>query len=208
MEYGIQRRSIYLVPPEGKELTWFFEQFQREEIWQLFGFGAPSRPRIMRAYRSGNLVVGMIRKVATKERIGFAMCFPPAGNFDFWEFAYSISDPKDRDAYSAFNTTDAMAHYMFDHLRVVAVGWRTREDNRAADAVVRRLGYKSFETSIQDGHSYTFYRLDQEGWQLRRAKLDRGELQHPSGTGGTFVTLTAPYEPIPFAPATPPPSKS
>jgi RimJ/RimL family protein N-acetyltransferase len=196
MEYGIQRRSIYLVPPEGDDLVWFFHQFDEAEVYEMFGFHQPSRVRIMRAYRLGNLVVGIVKRVATRQRIGFVVMFAPAGNFDFWEFGYRITDPRDRDAYSAFNTTDAMAHYMFEHLRVNAVGWRTRHDNRAADAIVRRLGYKPFDKFTVDGHEYTFYRLDQAGWAERRARLDRGEQTHPSGTGDTFVTLKAPYEPI------------
>lgn len=196
MEYGIQRRSIYLIPPEGENLLWFFKQFDEPEIYEMFGFLRPARVKIMRAYREGNLVIGMLHRATTRKRIGFVIMFPPAGNFDFWELGYAISDPKDRDGYSALNATDAMAHYMFEHLRVTAMGWRTREDNRAADAVVRRLGYQPFDTSVLDGHKYTFYRLDREGWDKRRAKLDRGEETHPSGIGGTFLTLTSPYEPV------------
>ncbi|MCK6549320.1 GNAT family N-acetyltransferase [Myxococcota bacterium] len=196
MEYGIQRRSIYLLPPTPEDVGWFLKQFDDPEVYEMFGFGQPSRVKLMRAYRGGDLVVGILHKVEGRKRIGFVIMFPPAGQFDFWEFGYDIPDPKDRDAFCAFNATDAMAHYMFEHLRVTAMGWRTREDNRAADAVVRRLGYKPYETSFQDGHNYTFYRLDQAGWAQRRAKLDRGEASHPSGIGATFVTLMPPYEPI------------
>lgn len=196
MEYGIQRRSIYLVPAEGEDLIWFFSLFDTAEVYEMFGFYRPSRIKIMRAYREGNLVVGILKRAQDKKRLGFVVMFPPAGNFDFWEFGYAIPDPSDRDAFSAFNATDAMAHYMFEHLRVEAMGWRTREDNRAADAVVRRLGYQPFETRVLDGHKYTFYRLDRQGWSERRARLDRGEATHPSGIGGTFVTLSAPYDPI------------
>jgi RimJ/RimL family protein N-acetyltransferase len=196
MEYGIQRRTIYLVPPDKPDQLWFYDQFLIEEIWQMFGFPGPSRAKIMRAHRSGNLVIGMIKRVVDKKRIGFGMCFPPAGNFDFWEFGYAIPDPQDRDAYSAFNTCDAMSHYMFDHLRVEACGFRTREDNKAADAIVRRLGYSPFETTVAGGHKYTYYRFDRAVWEKRKARLERGEKAHPSGIGDTFVTLTPPYEPI------------
>ena len=197
MEYGIQRRSIYLVPPNSEDLPWLFDLFDTPEIYDMFGFNRPSKTRIMRAYRGGDLVVGIIRFAKTKKRLGFGIVFPPAGNFDFWEFAYAIPDPLDRDAFSALNTCDAMAHYMLEHLRVPAVGWRTREDNRAADAVVRRLGYEPFETMFVDGHNYTFYRMVLDGWLKRKARLMRGEETHPSGTGEVFVTLPAfPFDPI------------
>lgn len=197
MEYGIQRRTIYLVPPEGEDLLWMFDQFDREEIWKMFGFAGPSKMKIMRGYRSGNTVTGIIKRVEDRKRVGFVIMFPPTADFDFWELGYAIPDPVDRDAYSAFSSTDAMAHYMFEHLRVDAMGWRTRADNRAADAVVRRLGYVSFGAWEVDGHHYTFYRLDQAGWAKRRKKLDRGEASHPSGIGGTFVTLgEPPFDPV------------
>ena len=197
MEYGIQRRSIYLVPPLGADLLWVFDQFDTEEVWQMFGLRGPGKMRIMRGYRSGNLVVGLMRRVSDDARIGFVTMFPPTDDFDFWEFGYAIPDPVDRDAFSAFGATDAMAHYMFEHLKVDAMGWRTRSDNRAADAIVRRLGYTSFGAWAVDGHDYTFYRLDQEGWAKRRRKLDKGEASHPSGAGSTFVTLPeAPYTPV------------
>ena len=196
MEYGIQRRTIYLTPPDTDDLSWMFQLFDADEIWQMFGMPGPARLRIMRAYRSGNLVVGMLRRVRDRQRIGFVVMFPPTGDFDFWELGYAIPDPHDRDAWSAYHSTDAMAHYMFEHLRVDAMGWRTREDNRAADAIVRRLGYKSFDSWRVDGHMYTFYRLDQAGWAKRRARLDRAEAARPSGLGETFVTLPEP----PFAP--------
>lgn len=197
MEYGIQRRSIYLAPPNSEDLPWFFDQFDTPEVYEMFGFNRPSKTRLMRAYRGGDLVVGMINRLENKKHIGFAVVFPPAGNFDFWEFAYAIPDPLDRDAFSALNTCDAMAHYMLEHLRVAAVGWRTREDNRAADAIVRRLGYQPFDTSFVDGHNYTFYRMALDAWMKRKERLMRGEETHPSGGGEAFVTLPSfPFEPI------------
>ncbi len=174
-----------------------FHQFDVDEVWQMFGMPGPGRLRVMRAYRSGNLVVGILRRVRDRSRIGFVVMFPPTSDFDFWELGYAIPDHRDRDAWSAFNATDAMAHYMFEHLRVDAMGWRTREDNKAADAIVRRLGYQPFDRWEVDGHMYTFYRLDQAGWAKRRARLDRQEQRHPSGQGDTFLTLLEP----PFEPA-------
>ena len=197
MEYGIQRRTIYLIPPAGPDLGWIFDAFDREEVWGMFGFPGPGRDRIMSQHRDGNLVMGLLKRVEDEKRIGFVTMFPPTDEFDFWELGYAILDPADRDAYAAFNATDAMAHYMFEHLRVSAMGWRTREDNRAADAVVRRLGYRPFGAWEVSGHHYTFYRLDRAGWAKRRRKLDLGEERHPSGLGSTFVMLPEPpYPPV------------
>ncbi len=197
MEYGIQRRRIYLVPADEDDLACVLEAFDLEEVWDMFGFPGPSRFKIMRAHRAGQMVLGIMKRVEDRRRVGFVVMFPPTKDFDFWEFGYVILDPADRDAFSALCATDAMAHYMFDHLRVDAMGWRTRADNRAADAVVRRLGYQPFGAWEVDGHHYTFYRLDLEGWKKRVAKLEAGERTHPSGIGDVFVTLAdPPYEPI------------
>lgn len=197
MEYGIQRRGIYLVPPESDDLTWMFDNFDREEVWQMFGLRGPAKLRMMRSYRSGDLVVGILKRLEDRKRTGFVVMYPPTADFDFWELGYVIPDIKDRDAFSALNATDAMAHYMFEHLNVEAMGWRTRSDNRAADAVVRRLGYKPFGNWDVEGHHYTFYRLDQAGWQKRKRKLQRGEALKPYGLGDVFLTLSEyPYEPV------------
>jgi RimJ/RimL family protein N-acetyltransferase len=198
MEYGIQRRGIYLAPPTEAEVEWFCEQFESREVWEMFGLDGPSKLTLLRHYRSGDLVVGILHRVEPRKRIGFVVMFPPDPSRDFWEFGYAIGDPLDRDAFSAMSSTDAMAHYMFEHLHVEAMGWRTRSDNHAASAVIRRLGYTPRETRDDKSYQYTIYRLDRDGWFRRRAKLDRGEATHPSGIGDTFVTLpTFPYEPIP-----------
>jgi RimJ/RimL family protein N-acetyltransferase len=196
VKLAIQRRGILLAPPDERlDLPWLFSQFEDPAIWEMFGFNRSGRARIMRGLRRGELVVGILHRIAPRKRIGFVVMFPPPpppGRIDYWELGYAIPDPADRDAFSALSATDAMAHYMFEHLRVSAMGWRTRADNRAADAVIRRLGYQPYETIQVDGHPYTFYRLSQEGWAARRAKLDRGEAEHPSGTGATFVVLKEP----------------
>jgi RimJ/RimL family protein N-acetyltransferase len=197
MEYGIQRRRVYLVLADADDLTYVMAEFDRAEVWEMFGFSGPSGLKILRARRAGNLVLGMLKRVSDRKRIGFVIMFPPTADFDFWEFGYAIREPEDRDAFSALCATDAMAHYMFDHLRVEAMGWRTRADNRAADAVVRRLGYQPFGSWTVDGHHYTFYRLDREGWSKRVAKLEAGEKAHPSGLGEVFMTLAdPPYDPV------------
>jgi RimJ/RimL family protein N-acetyltransferase len=196
MEYGIQRRSIYLLPPTDDDLLWFCALFDVEEVWDIFGFDAPCSLKMMRLFREGDIVVGILHRVEDRQRIGFIVMFPPDEKRDYWEFGYAIPDPSHRDAFSAMSSTDAMAHYMFDHLRVDAMGWRTRADNRAADAVIRRLGYTPTETFDVKGKPYTFYRLDRPGWERRRAKLEQGERTHPSGLGAVFLTLEGPpFEP-------------
>lgn len=197
MEYGIQRRNIYLAPASDEEVLWFCEQFQRQEVWEMFGMDGPSKMVLLRFVRAGDTVVGILWRAYPQKRIGFVVMFPPDAGRDYWEFGYAIPDPNDRDAFSAMYSTDAMAHYMFEHLNVEAMGWRTRDDNRAADAVIRRLGYVVDKELESQGHMYRFYRLDREGWQKRRAKLDRGEESHPSGLGSTFLTLPGPpFEPV------------
>ncbi len=197
MEYGIQRRGIYLIPAEGDDAGWFFSQFEDDEVWQMFGMRGPSRAGIMRSFRLGEIVVGILYRVSDRKRTGFVVMFPPTEHFEFWEFGYGIPDPKDRDGFGALNATDAMAHYMFDHLGVESMGWRTRGDNKRADAVVRRLGYQSFGSWEVDGHPYTFYRLTKDGWKKRKSKLKKGEKARPSGIGDVFVTLDGPpYIPI------------
>ena len=82
-------------------------------------------------------------------------------------------------------------------MRLPLLGGRTREDNRAADAVVRRLGYQRTDTRFVDGHHYGFYQMDRALWARRRERLERGELEHPSGAGGAFAVLREPpFHPI------------
>ena len=174
--YGIQRRTVYLVPPTYDDLKWMFRQFHDPEISEMFGYDDQGAAIMLLRYRAGTLVVATIKNVASRRRIGFLVMYPPVGgNFNFWEFGYAIPDPADRNAFHALNATDAVGCYMFQHLQVPMCGWRTRADNHAANAVVRRLGYQAGETLDIDGHQYTIYRLDQEGWKKRYRKLERGE---------------------------------
>ena len=191
---GIQRRTVYLVPPSLADLEWMFEQFRNPEISEMFGYRNLGTPIMIRRYRAGTLVVATIKLVATRERIGFLVMYPPA-RFDFWELGYAIPDPAHRNAFHALNTTDAVGHYMFEHLGATLCGWRTREDNQAASAVVRRLGYTPGENVEEWGHHYTIYRLNKEGWRKRREKLERGE-QGAQNKSPLFFTLPPPYEPI------------
>lgn len=192
---GVQRRSVYLVPPDFDDLQWMFELFHAPEISEMFGYHDLGAPVMLLRYRAGTLVVAIIKSVETRKRIGFLIMYPPAG-FSFWEFGYAIPDSVDRNAFNALNTTDAVGHYMFEILRVPACGWRTREDNRAADAVVRRLGYVAGETIQEEGHRYIIYSLDREGWQRRLKKLSANQTRE-GGDVPLFRVLKHPYLPVP-----------
>ncbi|MBI4817347.1 MAG: GNAT family N-acetyltransferase [Deltaproteobacteria bacterium] len=197
MEYAIQRRGIFLAPPSNTDLDWLFMLFELPEIWAAFAFERNGRMAMLRKFREGELVIGIMHRVKPRKRVGFVIMFPPGPDRDFWEFSYAVPDPLDRDAFSALSATDAMAHYMFDHLGVEAMGWRAWEDNRAARAVIQRLGYQPTGESWVENRRQILFRLSREGWAARKAKLDRGEAEHPSGIGSTFVTLGAfPWTPI------------
>lgn len=196
VEYGIQRRSIYLVPPAPEGLEWIFRCFDDPIIYADLGLSSPSGEELRRRHAGGDHVFALIKSAPSKERIGFVVVFPPSPAFDAWSFSYAIPSAQHRNGFNALHTTDAMSHYMFEHLRVDAVGFETREDNGAAAAIVRRLGYTSLETLVIEGRRFQFYRVDRAAWAKRRAKLDAGELKFPSGIGGTFVKLNAPFCPV------------
>ena len=191
---GIQRRTVYLVPPSVADVEWMLEQFHDPEISEMFGYHHLGSPIMIYRYRAGTLVVATIKLVATRERIGFLVMYPPA-ELGFWEFGYAIPDSVHRNAFNALNSTDALAHYMFEYLEVSLLGWRTRDDNRTADAVVRRLGYPPGERIEELGHHYTLYRLNLEGWRKRREKLERNEAQQQNKRPAFFV-LPPPYLPV------------
>lgn len=196
MEYGIQRRSIYLVPPDAESLEWIFRCFDDPIIYTELGLSSASGAELRRRHAEGDHVFGSIMSAPSRARIGFAVVFPPSPAFDAWSFSYAIPEARHRNGFNALHATDAMSHYMFEHLRVDAVGFETREDNAAAGAIVRRLGYPPGETSRIEGRTFRFYRVTRAAWAARRAKLDANELKYPSGIGGTFVKLNAPFLPV------------
>ena len=127
---------------------------------------------VLRArHHGGNLMVGVMRRAGVFRPIGFVLMFPPTDELDYWELSYAVTDRSQRNAFFAIHASDAMLHYMFDHLKVEAVGWRTREDNLAARAVLRRLGYATTGVRELGGYRYLFSRLDRDGWAARRDKL-------------------------------------
>lgn len=197
MEYGIQRRSIYLVPASPEELEWMFELFDsHRQVWEMFGFDGPGRKVIEERHREGNTTIGIVKRVETGARIGFAIVFPPTALMDAWEFGFYITEGE-RDAFSAIHTADAMSHYMFDHLGCEPGGFRVRADNAASTAVIRRLGYRKYGTWDVGEHDYDFYRLTRARWEARRAKLVAGEETHPSPAGVAFLPLDGPpFQPV------------
>jgi RimJ/RimL family protein N-acetyltransferase len=192
VEYGIQRRSIYLVPPTPEDLEWMFERFDDEEVWTTFGFKEPGRAYMRAKHAEGGLVVGIIRRSMDEARIGFVVVFPPSPPFFTWELGFAIPDRRHRDAYGAIHAADAMTHYMFDHLRIESGMWRIRDDNRASHALMQRLGYRPYGLWDVNGAFFSFFKIDRELWAKRLEQLDRGEDAHPSGLGDTFITLAGP----------------
>jgi hypothetical protein len=187
VEYGIQRGSICLLPPGGDDVDYVCRAFDEPAIYQSLGLGAPSGAEIRARHRLNSHVFGIIHELTSRTRIGFVIIFPPTEAFDAWSFLYAIPEERHRNAFAALHSADAMAHYMFDHLRIDALGWETREGKTAADAVVRRLGYRAVETKDFAGKSYRFYRITREEWMKRRRKIEN------NATGPSFAKLTPPY---------------
>lgn len=199
MQYGVQRRSIYLVPPTEDDLAWMLDRFDEAYVWKMFGFDGPSKARMKTRFEEGNLVTGIIRRVEDERRIGFSVTYPPTPFLQAWEFSIVIPDEKERDLYSAMHASDIVAHYMFDHCGIERAAWRVREDNPQPAALAKRMGYKPYATFDVDGARFRFFRLPKERWQERHEKLVRGELEHPSGYGDVFITLEGP----PYVPRRP-----
>lgn len=194
MEYGIQHRSIYLAPPSSEELEWFFGCFDDEEIWTMFGYPGPSQASMRQRHASGNLIIGIIKRVEDEKRIGFVVEFPPAPPTHGWEFGIAIPDPRDRNLKAAIEAGDAWAHYFFDHLRIETGMWRVREDNGASNAFARRMGFRPYSTWEVGDHRYQFYRMDKARWEERLARIEAED----DGSSGEelFITLKAPYKPV------------
>jgi len=194
VRFGIQRRKIYLTPPADSELEWLREALNREEIWSMFGFSEEAGSDIVARYRSGAVTLGFIRRLECFDPIGFLLVFPPTDELPMWEFSFAIVEASDRDAFSAISATDAMFYYLFEHQRLAALAWRVRTDNRASDAIVRRIGYTPLETRRIGEFDYTFYNLYPEDWEKRKAHLERNAKQQ-----AIFIVLPAP----PYTPQLP-----
>ncbi|MBI4821891.1 MAG: GNAT family N-acetyltransferase [Deltaproteobacteria bacterium] len=194
MEYGIQHRSIYVVPPSPEALEWILDSFEQREIWSMFGFEGPSRALMAERRAAGNLILGVIHKVETEERIGFAVEFPPVPPLNMWEFGIAVPDPKHRDLKSAIEAGDAWAHYFFDHLRMEEGAWRIRADNASSMALATRMGYRPYLIWDMGGVKQQFFRMDQARWAERLAQIQQEEDLLATGED-LFVTLEPPFRP-------------
>lgn len=196
MKLGVQRRSIYLTPIRGAEHDWLQEICNREEIWKSFGFPTAGGPRMKAWLDNGRTVLPIIKRVADRERIGFAIAFPPHEQVRMWELAYAIPEPEHRNAFNAICAADAMQFYMFEVMKLDEVAWRTREDNVVAAAVLARIGYAPAGVRNMHGIDYVWHVIDRDAWQRRRAKLEGNEVKYPSPAGVAFATLEEPFDPI------------
>ncbi|MBI2378842.1 MAG: GNAT family N-acetyltransferase [Deltaproteobacteria bacterium] len=183
------------MPPTAESLEWILASFDQEEIWSMFGFEGPSRALMEERRANGNLILGVIHKVETSERIGFAVEFPPVPPLMMWEFGIAIPDPRHRDLKSAIEAGDAWAHYFFDHLRIEEGAWRTRADNSASIALATRMGYRPYLIWDIGGVKQQFFRMDKARWAERLALIQKEEELHPTGED-VFTTLEAPFEPV------------
>lgn len=197
MRYGIQRRGVYILPPTEAETAWISGHLEEEEIWRAFGYASPAGADFWA--RRKEIEAAVIRRAETRERVGFVLVFPPTASFPMPEVAYAIPRRRHRDAFTALAAADALSHYLFDHVGVERIGWRTRASNLAAQAVLRRLGYESAGEARLGGNAYVLHRLENARWATRRRLLERRERMHPSGIGGAFVILRGP----PFTPLVP-----
>ena len=171
MKFGVQRRSLCLTPIAWDEREWLYAHLDDPNVFGWFGFSSPAGASIRRRHDAGNLVVGIMRRAGHFPPIGFVILFPPTDELPHWELSYAVTDRTRRNAFFAIHASDAIFHYMFDHLKVEAVGWRTRADNRPALAILRRLGYPTTETRRGERHTYLFSRLGRSDWADRQRKL-------------------------------------
>ena len=198
MQMGVQHRNIYLVPMAGLDRHWFIRSFAVPEIYTMFGYDAPAMVPMGARLATNELVVGIIRRVADRARIGFVVAYPPTDVAPFWELGYAITEARDRNAFTAMHSLDAMGYYMREHHGGVSLlGGRTRHDNRQAEAVVRRMGFKPLTQLEHLGHAYNVIAQDPAAWEKRKAKLAAAETASPSPAGEAFVFLRGPpFEPI------------
>ena len=183
MRAAIQRRLIVLAPPEDQDLDWLLDSGHGVDLGPF-----ADRALLAKAREANQLVVGIIHRSKTRERIGWVLVFPPMGT-DFWELVFAIPDRKHRDGFSALYAIDAMCCYMFEHRGVDAGGCRIREDNHASYAIASRLGLRPIELKNIAGKVTAVYRLDKNSWLQRRAELERREAAYPSGAGAALVVL-------------------
>lgn len=198
MKLAMQRRSIYLEPPRGMDLFWVADQFSTPEISEMFVFGDDVRNWHVRAgHRIGTLVIGIMRRVVDRRRIGFVCAAAPTPDRKYWELMAAIPDRKNRDGFAALHAMDTFCCYLFDHVKIDVLAANIRMDNPHPMVLTERAGYRRVAVEEQEGHMHAVYLCDQDAWAKRKARLERGEAAHPTGLGGPFVILPGPpYNPV------------
>lgn len=189
MNLGVQRRNIYLAPATGLDRHWCARLFNVPDIYGMFGFDGPVAAPMGQRIQKREVILGILRLVENRIRIGFVMMFPPTSVVPFWEIGYAITEPRCRDAFTAINALDAMGYYMWEDQHVSMLCGRTRKDNRAAEAVVRRMGFVPLAQVEHLGHAYSLYAQNPPAWALRKARLVEGEKTSPSPAGQAFALL-------------------
>ena len=164
MKLGVRCGGIVLLAPSDDDLGYVASSHDREDVWRMFGLDGSGRLRFLQRARAGDLELGIIHRRGN--RIGFSVVYPPRPAFDAWELTLAIPDRGDRDAYSAMAAADAVAFSLFEERRLESFGFRTRPDNRAAEAVLRRMGYRPVS---EEG--YRTWWIDRATFEPRRIKL-------------------------------------
>ncbi len=188
MRVGVQRRKVRVMPTTPADLDWLLECCDRPELAAAFGLEPPASAHVRRTLTRGG-IAGMIFRA--EARVGFVLVFPPTDQLTFWELAYAIPDTAHRDGVTAIHAADAMIHYLFEVAAVETVGWRTREDNEASEAVIRLAGYAPFGRWEVDGVPFVFYAIDAAVWSARKARLEAQEHAQPT-PGGLFRWVPVP----------------
>lgn len=201
VKLAIQRRTIYLQPPQGMDLLWVSRHFQSEEIGAMFAYGDDVRSwHVRTAHHIGTMKIGVVRRAADRARLAFIVAVSPAPPRDWWEIMGAIPDHRYRDLYTALHSLDIMQHYLFDHMKVENVGMRVRLDNRASLALMRRGGLLEDHRATTDGLEHSVFMTNPTAWAQRRARLEAAEDTRPSDVGAAFRVLAGPpYEPVPVA---------
>lgn len=170
MEYCIRCGSLELGPPTAEDWPWLLHQLERPEIWSMFGHSGPSGPMVLRRHREGSVVLGIARQGQPAKRVGFALVFAPDTWNEAWDFCLAIPAIEDRGTGAAIDMSDAIGHYMFDHLRIEQAVLRIRRDNHASSGLARKLGFrKSSGWRREDGGWVDLYTITLGQWAARRA---------------------------------------
>jgi len=169
MKIAVRRRGVLVEPADDADVRWILEQFDREDTWKTFGYDGPAMGRAMWIYLEQQLILGVIKR--GHERLGFCVLFPPQAGGKAWEFGYVVTERRARDAFTALHAVDAISHYLFDLIKVEAVSFRVRDENKASLAVISRLGYRPFKAIESKEGKFHYFEVDQAKWAERRAML-------------------------------------